>query len=244
MTTQPRVHTHSERVRRTWARTAGFFYLLVMAVFIVGEVGPSMIRGSGDFADAARRVIASEPLYRAALASTAIGAIAIAVLAHALYVLLEPVNRRLAQLALWARLGEAFIVGAVLVVRFTTVQIYAEAGADGAFGDDQLQVLRLLTGSAYEVGFLIWMMFFTLGSTLFFYLFYTSRSIPRSLAGLGVLGSALMLPMALGGLILPEQMPSLQYLWGPIFLAEVGTGLWLLLVGVRSPAASTVREDT
>ena len=95
-------------------------------------------------------------------------------LAHALYLLLEPVNRRLAQLALRARLGEAFIVGAVLVVRFALLEVYVEAGAAAAVPNDQLQILRSLMVSAYGAGFAVWMLFFSPRSTLFFYLFYAS----------------------------------------------------------------------
>lgn len=233
----------SERTRRTYTRIAGFCFLLQMVAFMVGEVGTAMIGGSGDVAEVARRVLASERLYRAALASTAIGAVTLVVLSHALYVLLEPVNRRLAQLALWARLGEAYIVGAVLVVRFTTLRGYADAVSGGAFGIDQLQALRSLAGSGYEAGFLIWMLFFSLGSTLFFYLFYTSGAIPRPLAALGVFGAVLQAPMGLGGLVFPEHMGTLQYLWAPIFLAEVGTGFWLLVAGVRPLAFANVTED-
>lgn len=234
----------SERTRRTYARVAGFCYLLQMVAFVVGEVGTSMIRGSGDVVEVAGRVLASEHLYRAALSSTALGAITLVVLAHSLYVLLEPVNRRLAQLALWARLGEAFIVGAVLVLGFTTLGVYAEVGSGGAFGNEQLHVLRSLAGSGYDSGFLIWMLFFSLGSTLFFYLFYTSRTIPRPLAALGIFGSVLQVPMSLVGLIFPAQMTTLQYLWAPIFLAEVGTGLWLLIAGVRPLPSSPAPEGT
>lgn len=232
----------SERTRRTWARIAGFCFLLQMVAFIVGEVGTSMIAGSGDLAEVARRVMGSEPLYRAALTSTALGALTLVVLAHSLYVLLEPVNRRLAQLALWARLGEAFIVGTVLVVRFAILRIYAEAGTEGAFTDGQLQGLRSLATGGYDAGFLIWMLFFSLGSTLFFYLLYVSRAIPRPLAILGVVGAALQVPMSLGGLVFPEHMATLQLLWTPIFLAEVGTGFWLLVKGVGpldGPAAAS-----
>lgn len=233
--------TTFDRPRQVWARVAGLFFLVVMATFTVGEIGPATIRGSGDIAEVAARVLASEHLYRAALGSTLIGALSIVILSHALYVLLEPVSRQLAQLALWARLGEAFIVGAVLVLQFATLHVYTEAGADGAFPADQLQVLRSLTGRGYQAGFLIWMLFFSLGSTLFFYLFYTSRMIPRALAAVGILGSVLQVPMSLGSLIFPEHAGSLQYLWAPIFVAEVGAGFWLLLAGVRAPA---FQEDT
>jgi hypothetical protein len=138
--------------RRGYARLAGFLYLFVMATAVIGEVGTSMIRGSGDFTEVARRIVASEQLYRVALSSTAICAVAALVLTCALYVILEPVNKWLAQLALCARAGEAFIIGAVRVFRFAAQRLYAPAWVTGPFHNDQLQLLVSLAGRAYGSG--------------------------------------------------------------------------------------------
>lgn len=225
--------------QRAYARLAGFLFLFVMAAFMAGELITSTIRGSGDIAEVARRVLASELLYRVGLLSLAIGAVAVLLLAFALYVTLEPVNRRLAQLALFARVGEAFIIGAVLVFRFATLRLYAAAQSTGSgrFEDDQLAVLSSFAGSAYGSGVQIWMLFCSLGSVLFFYLFYRSRYIPRPLAAFGVFASFVLLIVSFGILLFPEHAGTLQYGWATSFVAEVTTGFWLLITGIRSAPA-------
>lgn len=218
--------------QRVHARVAGFLYLFVTAVFMFGELTTSSIKGSGDFAETVQRIVASEQLYRAALSSITIGALAVLTLSYALYVILEPVNKRLAQLALCARLGEAIVIGAVLVWSIAGLSLYLTAQATGPFQDDQLRTLVSVSRRAYVSGVHIWLMFFSLGSTLFFYLFYKSRYIPRPLAAFGVFASAIVLLVSLGTLNFPSYAGTLQYGWAPIFLAEVTTGFWLLIVGI------------
>jgi uncharacterized protein DUF4386 len=90
-------------------------------------------------------------------------------------------------------------------------------------------------------------MFFGCGSALYFYLFHRSRYIPRALAILGIAGSALAFVVSCAALILPARTALFQLGWGPIGLAEVGTALWLVTVGIRDPAArgaSSGRAET
>ena len=55
------------KTQRFYARLAGAMYLFNYATSVFGALTPSSIRGSGDFAEQARRVLASEVLYRTAL---------------------------------------------------------------------------------------------------------------------------------------------------------------------------------
>jgi hypothetical protein len=228
------MHEHSpDRTQRVYARVAGVAYLANYATSVFGVMMPSWIRGSGDFAERAQRVVASEHLYRTALTSMAIGWVIIVVLAFALYVTLEPVSKRLAQLALFSEIGQACIGAVTVVVSFVVLHLYTGAQASGPFQHAQLQALVSVSGDAINNGFNISMMFFALGSTVFFYLFYTSRYIPRALAGLGVFGSIVMGIVSVLSLIFPEHAATLQYGWGPMGIAEVATALWLAIVGVR-----------
>ena len=223
-----------DSTQRKYARLAGVMYLLNYATSVFGALAPARITGSGDFADRARRVIASEHLYRTALASMVIGWVLIVLLAFSLYVTLRPVNKRLAQLALFLELCQAAVGAVTVIFSFVVLGIYT-GQPTGAFQNDQLQALAGAVQSASLSGFNISMTFLGVGSTLFFYLFYKSGYIPRALAGLGVVGSGVMVVVSLSILIFPEYAAQLQYGWAPIGLAEVGTALWLTIVGIRPP---------
>ena len=73
-----------------------------------------------------------------------------------------------------------------------------------------------------------------IGSILFFYLFLQTRYIPRALSALGVFASFVTLLTSLANLIFPAYASIIQFGWGPIFIAEIVTGIWLLSQGVPS----------
>jgi hypothetical protein len=81
------------------------------------------------------------------------------------------------------------------------------------------------------------MIFLAVGSAIFFYLFYKSRYIPRLLAGWGVFASVVMFVVSVAMFLFPENMRTLQLGWGPLGIAEIGTALWLIIVGIRPPPA-------
>src|SRR5258706_10357315 len=94
--------------QRTYARIAGIL-LLVHLIEILGDYPTIIARGGETFAQTARYVVEHETLWRAALLCVALAWILVAVMAFALYVVLAPVQKRIAQLALILRLGGSFV---------------------------------------------------------------------------------------------------------------------------------------
>ena len=231
--------TSPDRTQRFYARLAGFMYLFNYITSVFGALIPGRIRGSGAFAEQARRTIASEVLYRSALTSMAIGWVLIVFLAFSLYVTLKPVNRRLAQLALFLELSQASVGAVTVIFSFVVMGLYTSFQPTGSLQIDQLHSLARVVESASLSGFNISMTFLGLGSAIFFYLFYKSRYVPRLLAGWGVFASVVMLIVSLAMLMFPDNVRTLQYGWGPMGIAEIGTALWLTIVGIR-PAPAPV----
>ena len=226
--------TPIDSTQRFYARLAGFMYLLNYATSVFGSLTPDLIKGSGDFAEQARRVVASELLYRTALTSMAIGWVLIIFLAFSLYVTLKPVNKRLAQLALLLEVGQASVGAVTVIFSFVVFGLYT--AQTGSFQNDQLQALLPIVSASFS-GFNISMIFLGVGSTLFFYLFYKSRYVPRALAAWGVFASVVMIVVSAAMILFPEHMRMLQMGWGPLGIAEIGTALWLTIVGIRQPRA-------
>jgi hypothetical protein len=222
----------TERTQRVYARLAGFLFLWLIVTGLAGALTISHIVGSGTFEEAAKRVVASEHLYRIALSSELIETVSALLLAFALYVTVKPVNKLLAQIALFLRLGESFVGGAGIIVGFVKLRLYTSpqiAGADPAH-------MRALMGAASQAGvaaYNISAIFFSLGSILFCYLFFTSRYIPRILSVLGVVASVIVTIICFGSLIFPEHAATLQYGWAPMAIAEVTIGIWLMVFAVN-----------
>src|SRR5712692_9146614 len=216
-----------------YARLAGFLFLWLIITGLAGELTISRIVGSGTFAETAKRVVASEHLYRVALSSALIETLSATLLAFALYVTLKPVNKLLAQVAMYWRLGESFIGGAGMIFAFVKLGLYTSPQSPGALGTDQSQALVDLTRHAGFAAYNISAIFFSIGSILFCYLFFKSRYIPRILSAFGVFASVVVTVMCFASLIFPERAATLQYGWAPMAIAEVTTGFWLLLKGVN-----------
>lgn len=217
---------------QTYARVAGFTYLLGMAAFMAGYEITGSMAAPGDFTQTARNVAAAEPLYRIALASLLGGAVETILVAGALYGLLKPVSANLALFALLWRVAEATFGGVVVVFRVAALENYA--ASTGELSEGARQALHAVLSGGYGMAFDASIAYFSVGSAIFFYLLFKSRFIPRLLSGFGVLASILAGILGFAGLLVPEQAAALGMAgWAPIASAEILTGLWLLFVGAN-----------
>ena len=226
----------TERTQRICARVAGFLFLWLIITGLAGELTISHIVGSGTFAETAKRVVASEVLYRVALSSELIETLSALLLAFALYVTLKPVDKLLAQMAMYWRLGESFIGCVGVIFGYVRLRLYTSPQSLGAMGADQTQALVDLTRAAGSAAYNIGATCFGIGSILFFYLFLKSRYIPRILAAFGCSHRFWCRSCAWASLIFPEHAATLQYGWAPMAIAEVTTGIWLMLFAVKTQA--------
>ncbi|PYT74223.1 MAG: hypothetical protein DMG39_03900 [Acidobacteria bacterium] len=222
-----------DRSQIRYARLAGFLFLWLIMTGLGGLFLNAHIVGSGAFDETAKRVAASEHLYRVALCLELIETMSAALLAFALYVTLKPVDPLLAQLAMYWRLGESFLGAAGMMGGFVRLGLYISPKSIAALGAEQSQALVGLTGDAGFASYNISAAFFGIGSILFFYLFFKSSYIPRTLSVFGVFASVLVPIMCFGTLVFPGSAGVLQYGWAPMAVAEVTTGIWLMVKGVN-----------
>jgi len=221
-----------EGSQNAYARFAGVMYFFT--VFdVTGVVIAARVSGTGNFLDTAHSVAASDALYRIGLVSGLVGNMSTILLAVGLYVTLRPVDRNLAMTALLFRLAESTIGGMVVVFGFATLQIYLDANHTTAFDANQLGALADLVSRLSGAGTNVSVVFFSLGSALFFYLFLRSAYIPRILAMWGLLGSVFCLAAFAANLLLPQPSELLLGVGAlPIGIAEPVVGLWLLIRGI------------
>ena len=152
----------------------------MFASFYVGS-----LVADGDAAKTASNIVASERLFRLGIASDLFTFAAVVPLIVALYIILRPINRNLALLALSWRLVETSIFLVATLNNLNVLRVLSDAPYLRTFGADRLQTLALLYAGAHGAGYNVGLIFFGLGSTVFSYLFFKSRYIPRPLAALG-----------------------------------------------------------
>lgn len=218
-------------VQRVFGRIAGGMFLFVLVAYISGLLITGSIAPAGaEFIDRAKSIVAAESLYRVGLVLSLIGVLATVVLAIALFMLLRAVDYSFALAGLLFRTCEAAIGGVGVMLSFATLQIRSAAVAGGGFSTDQWRALFDLMNSfvSTEVGAI----FFSIGSTFFFLALVRSRFIPAVLAWVGVFGSLAYLVAWTTTLLAPGASGVVTYASLPMLIAEVGTGLWLLIRGI------------
>ena len=77
-----------------------------------------------------------------------------------------------------------------------------------------------------------------MGSTIFFYVFLRSTYIPKVMSAWGIFASLCYAALWFTRLILPESSALVVFGSLPILIAELSTGVWLLIKGIKSQPAS------
>jgi hypothetical protein len=145
-------------------------------------------------------------------------------LALGLYHAVRPVQTALAASALGFRLLEAALGFISTMAGFTVVRTQL---ADSSLGTSLLHLAHWDNTTAFAA------FVFTIGSTIFFYLFVKSGYIPRVLAWWGLFASVVAMAACLMHLLQPSFPAMTMYAWIPMLLAETSTGLWLLIKSVK-----------
>ena len=136
-------------------------------------------------------MLANELLFRARVFGNIFMFLLVVVLAVALYLLLEDVNRSLAMVALFLRFGEA-IIGAVGMMLGGPVALLL-AKEPGVLESSHLQSLVLVLLGIKNISIDIVLIFMGVGGTLFCYLFLQARLVPKGLSLWGIVTYATML---------------------------------------------------
>jgi hypothetical protein len=212
--------------QHTAAKVGGFLYLFLMATSFFAELyAHGRLIVAGDAMQTAKNIAANERLFRVGTASELIMFTGDVILLWALYVVLRPINRNVALLAAFLRLVQGAVLGLL-------------NGADylRAFDAQQLQALVRLFLGVRGTGLQIGFVFLGWGSAVFSYLWFKSRYIPRALAALGIFSSLVLAIVTLAILVFPplEAVVGLAYM-APLFIYEVGLGIWLLVKGIQAP---------
>jgi hypothetical protein len=233
-TTTARTVPAPDASQRRAARVVGFLYLFLMATGAFAQIYvPGQLPGSGSGA-AGAELVDSARLLRLGTAVDLLTNAGDAVLAAAYFVLLRPVSQGLAALGAFWRLVQVAIIAGYTLTNIVALQLLSGADEVRALTADQAEALAWVALSSHTIGYSLGLVFLGLGSTVFCYLLFRSRYIPRRLAAFGVFSSLVLTAGSLIIIVFPGATAVVNpALYVPMFFFEVGTGLWLLIRGVR-----------
>ena len=222
-------------IQRTAARIVGFLYIFTNATAIAAFIARDKVIVLRDATKTSTNLLASEGLFRFGIATEIVTVVGVIILVWGLYVILKPIDRNVAWLATFFRLGENFFLAFVTIQELTALAVLKAAGMAQGFNPQQLQGLAYSFLSVYLNAFNIGFVFLGLGSAVFSYLWWKSGYIPRFIAGWGVFSSLLMAVVSLGIIAIPSLARLGLIHMMPMGLYEIGLGLWLLIRGIRLP---------
>jgi hypothetical protein len=218
-------------------RYARFAGVLLLISFVAGGFGefyvPSKLIVSADAAATANNLAASDLLFRLGFASYLVEGLCDVALTLVLYVLLRPVHRNLALLAVFFRLMGTATFAVSELFYFAASLILGGDHYLTTFSHDQIDALALLSLNIYGYGGEIFTVFYGTASILLGYLIFRSGYLPRVLGGLLALGGLGFVIMNFA-LILAPAFASFVLLL-PEVLASLLLALWLLVRGVDVP---------
>lgn len=229
--------TQDDRIRERWARWTGILLVATNGTAMFAVFTRGSFVAARDPAATAANILDAETLFRLALVFDLLTVAGVVPLVVGLYVVLKPVGPTLAILATLWRVAEICILAMLTFASFAALALlgggdFMRAVAPAQAADLAYALLRV-HGSGFQVGFL----FVGLGQLVFSWLWWKSRYVPRWLAGLGLLGSAIMTLMAIGIIVWPPlyRIVTMAYM-APMGLYEIGLGLWLAIRGIRLEA--------
>ena len=224
----------AERTQRIYARLAGSLFLALIIIALGGSLILPHIAEGATFAETAKTIAASQRAYRVFLLlrmfDPPVGGI---LLAFALYATLKPVNSFLALLGMIFHVADSLLACLIWICTFLRVHVYTSSQSGEAFGvpaQALVDLTRRIEDATENVGGI----FFGIAMLLFFYLFFTSRYIPRILSVLGVSASTIWISLYFSNVVFPEYHAVFQYIsWPLMFIADVATGFWLIVFAVK-----------
>lgn len=220
------------------ARLAGLLYLVtvVTGVFSLMYV-PSQMSGHGNPAATVSNIVNSESLFRLGIAAGALQYVAFLILPLVLYKLLAQVNKNVAVLMVALAVASVPIDLMAVANQFDILSLLNNDNYQTLFTSGQLHAKVMLLLDSYYNRILVAEILWGLWLFPFGYLVFKSGFLPRALGVLLMIGCFSYLITFFGQTLLPHYVIP-NFVMFPVMVAEIGTCLWLLVVGVRKTSQS------
>ena len=213
-------------------RLAGlaYFVLVITGIFSLLYV-PSQIYVSGDASATASNIKDNESLFRLGMAVEMVSFVAFLLLPLVLYKLLHHINKTAAVLMVAFAVVSVPISFSSMIHEFAVLDMVNSAGfpSDDLASDIMSQMKRYFSGHLVaQIFWALWL--FPLG-----YMIYKSGIIPKILGIFLMIGSLGYLVDFFGRVLSSSygELALASYITLPASIGEIGTCLWLLLMGAK-----------
>jgi hypothetical protein len=224
----------TETSPQVYARIGGVLYLIII---VIGFCSEFFVRDklvvSRDVAATANNIAASESLWRISIAGELILLVCAVALTLIFYVLLRPVNKNLALLAVFFNLVELPIEAASKLCLFAALFLSGNADYLSAFEPHQLHALVKISLKLHDYGFGIDLVFFGFACLVYGYLLFRSGYFPRSLGVLMAIAGLSYLANSFTLILAPAYAGTIFLILVLALIGELSLCLWLMVKGVN-----------
>ena len=218
---------------QVYARIGGVLYLIIIVIGVCSEffVREKLVV-SGDVTATANNIMASESLWRITVAGALILLVCSIALTLILYVLLRPVNKTLALLAVFFNIVEFPIEAASKLCLFAALFLSGNADYLKAFEPHQLHALVQISLKLHDYGFGIDLVFFGFACLVYGYLLFRSGYFPRTLGVLMAIAGLSYLTNSFTLILAPTYAGTISLILVLALIGELSLCLWLMVKGV------------
>src|SRR4029077_9811604 len=224
----------TEASPQVYARIGGVRYLIII---VIGFCGEFFVRDklvvAGDVTATANNIMTSESLWRISIAGDLILLVCAVPLTLILYVLLRPVNKNLALLAVFFNIVEFPIEAASKLCLFAALFLSGNADYLKAFAPHQLPALVKVSLKLHDYGFGIDLVFFGCACLVYGYLLFRSGYFPRTLGVLMAIAGLSYLVNSFTLILAPAYAGTISLILVLALIGELSLCLWLMVKGVN-----------
>ena len=221
---------------QVYARIGGVLYLIII---VIGFCSEFFVRDklvvSGDVTATANNIAASESLWRVQIAADLILLVCAVALTLILYVLLRPVNKNLALLAVFFNIVEIPVEAASKLCLFAALFLSGNADYLKAFEPHQRGALVEISLKLHDYGFAIDLVFFGFACLIYGYLLFRSGYFPRTLGVLMAIAGLSYLTNSFALILAPTYAATIFPILALALIGELSLCLWLMVKGVNLP---------
>jgi hypothetical protein len=219
-----------------YARIGGVLYLIIIVVGIFDEAFVrNRIIVSGDATATAANIRSLESLWRFGIAAEFFLLICAVALTQIFFVLLRPVSRDLALLAVFFNLVSVAVEAAVQLYLLGALFPLGKAEYLRAFEPEQLYALASLSVKSHSYGFGVALIFFGCVCLILGYLIFRSGFLPKALGVLMQIAGLSYLTSSFALILAPTVAGRFYFVMaGPALIGEASLCLWLIVKGVNA----------
>jgi hypothetical protein len=224
----------TETSPQVYARIGGVLYLIII---VIGFCSEFFVRDKlvvpADVATSANNIAASESLWRISIAGELILLVCAVALTLILYVLLRPVSKNLALLAVFFNIVEFPIEAVSKLGLFAALFLSGNADYLKAFEPHQLHALVKISLKLHDYGFGIDLVFFGCACLVYGYLLFKSGYFPRALGVLMAIAGLSYLVNSFTLILAPAYAGTIFLVLVLALIGELSLCLWLMVKGVN-----------